>query len=58
MGEPAAAAAAATAPEVVRALFDYTGDPDAEEKELSFKVGQMITATDTSDPDWFEGHVI
>ena len=40
------------------ALFDYTADADAEEPELSFKKGDTIVVTDSSDPDWFEGHLL
>ncbi|KAK4683548.1 hypothetical protein P7C73_g6697, partial [Tremellales sp. Uapishka_1] len=54
---PPAAAAPAAAEErddVAIAVYDYDA---AEDNELSFKEGEMITDIEKVDPDWWQGKV-
>ncbi|KAH8681435.1 hypothetical protein BX600DRAFT_505123 [Xylariales sp. PMI_506] len=45
----------AAAPFKVKALFEYTS---GHEDDLPFDVGQIITVTDTEDPDWYGGEYV
>ncbi|KAI0132340.1 SH3 domain-containing protein [Xylariales sp. AK1849] len=45
----------ATAPFKVRALYEYTSN---HEDDLPFEPGQVLTVTDTEDPDWYGGEYV
>ncbi|KAH6659737.1 hypothetical protein BKA67DRAFT_652956 [Truncatella angustata] len=45
----------AAAPFKVKALFEYTSN---HEDDLPFEIGQIITVTDTDDPDWYGGEYV